>query len=77
MDSRKQESKTESVRDAALGYTTIVLGIICFILSLAVVMATVRFVVSLRPTPATATGAATDTVNVAAPSAAYGPWGTA
>lgn len=71
MSAKKQENQTESARDAALGYAAVVLGIICFILSLAVVMAAVRFIVSLRPAPVATTGVTATAVSTVPSNAAY------
>ncbi len=38
---------TEAIKNAASGYGAIVLGVVCFLLSLAAVMAVVRFIVGL------------------------------
>ena len=50
MSAKKQNSFIESVRDAAIGYTTIVLSVVCFLLVLVVVVAGVRIVVGNNPT---------------------------
>lgn len=43
-----QENWTEKVKDAASGYGVVVLGVVCFLLSLTVLIAFVRFLVGLR-----------------------------
>ena len=57
MSAKKQENQVESVRNAVTGYTVVVLGIICFVLALAVIMAGVRIVtgVTANTTAATTT----------------------
>lgn len=46
--SRKQQSTwAETVLNATTGYVVVVLGIVCFVLSLTVIAAIVRFVVGL------------------------------
>ena len=55
MSAKKQENRIETVRNAATGYAVVVLGIICFVLALAVIMAGVRVV----------TGVTTNTTTVA------------
>ena len=53
MSAKKQNSLVEAVRDAAIGYTAVVLGVICFLLTLVVVIAGVRFIVGINSaTPA-------------------------
>ena len=42
-----QDNWVEAVKNAASGYGAVVLGIVCFLLSLTVIMAVVRFVVSV------------------------------
>ena len=42
-----QDNWVESVKNAASGYGAVVLGVVCFLLSLAVIMAIARFVVEL------------------------------
>lgn len=51
-----QDNWVESVKNAASGYGAVVLGIACFLLSLALVMGIVRFVVGLSLTVTTGTG---------------------
>ena len=43
----------ESVRNAATGYTVVILGIICFVLALAVIMTGVRVVTGVTTNTAT------------------------
>ena len=42
-----QDNWTEAVKNAASGYGAVVLGVLCFLLTLAVIMGIVRFVVGL------------------------------
>ena len=60
MSAKKKTSLTDSIRDAAIGYTVIVLGITCFLIVLAVLMAGVRVVVGTNTT-ANVTAATTET----------------
>lgn len=63
MSAKKQNGWGDAVHDAATGYAVVVLGIVCFLLVLAVLMAGVRVVVgggqttnvAATTTPATAT----------------------
>ena len=60
MNSKKQSSRIEAVRNAASGYAVVVLGIICFLLVLIVLMAGVRMVAGwgqAAPSTTTATTA--------------------
>lgn len=43
----EQENWVEAVKNAASGYGAVVLSVVCFLLTLAVIMGIVRFVVSL------------------------------
>lgn len=54
MSAKKKTSLAEAVRDAATGYTTVVLGILCFLIALVVVIAGVRIVVGGKMTGAAA-----------------------
>ena len=56
MSAKKQENRVEAMKNAVTGYVAIALGIICFLLALAVIMAVVRIVIgaSLASTPNTA-----------------------
>ena len=42
-----QDNWADAVKNAASGYGAVVLGVVCFLLSLAVVMAFVRFIVGM------------------------------
>ncbi len=42
-----QDNWSDAVKNAASGYGAVVLGVVCFLISLAVIMAVVRFVVGL------------------------------
>lgn len=44
-DERQKESFEESAKNAFAGYTMVVLGIVCFVLSLTLVTAVVRIIV--------------------------------
>ena len=55
MSAKKQDNQIESIRNAASGYAAVVLGIVCFVLVLAVVMAGVRVITSVTTTSATTT----------------------
>ena len=59
MSGKKQGSWIESVRDAATGYATVVLGIACFLLALVIVVAGVRVITSAG-LPSATTAAQTD-----------------
>lgn len=65
MSAKKQNSPIEAVRNAATGYATIVLSVVCFLLVLILVMAGVRIVVGagLGSTANTAQTAAIATAN--------------
>ena len=45
MSAKKQTNWSDAIRDAATGYAVVVLGVICFLLALAVVVAGVRMIV--------------------------------
>ena len=62
MSSKNKQNRLDGMRDAALGYTTIVLAAVCFLIALAVVVVAVRFVVGLGASANTATTAGTTTV---------------
>ena len=40
-----QDNWTEAVKNAASGYGAVVLGVLCFLIALAIIMAVVRFIV--------------------------------
>ena len=63
MSAKKQNNRLEAVKDAATGYTVVILGIVCFIIALIVIMAFVRLVVgaSIASNTANATAAGTTT----------------
>ena len=42
-----QDNWTEAVKNAASGYGAVVLGVVCFILSLTIIMALVRLLVGM------------------------------
>lgn len=42
-----QDNWSDAVKNAASGYGAVVLGVVCFLLALALIMAVVRFVVGL------------------------------
>ena len=44
MSAKKQNNRLEAVRNAATGYTVIVLSVVCFLLVLAIVIAGVRVI---------------------------------
>ena len=58
MSVKKQENRLDAMRDAATGYAVVVLGIVCFVLVLAVVMTGVRIISGVTANAAT-TAAAT------------------
>lgn len=66
MSGKKQNSQIESIQNAATGYTTVALGIVCFLLALAVVTAGVRLVVGAG----LSSGAGAAAANVTATSSA-------
>ena len=41
----EQDNWTEAVKNAASGYGAVVLGVLCFLIALAIIMAFVRFIV--------------------------------
>ena len=43
----EQGNWSDAVKNAASGYGAVVLGVVCFLLSLAIIMAVVRFIVGL------------------------------
>ena len=43
----RQDNWAEAVKNAASGYGAVVLGIVCFLLALAAIVAIVRFIVGL------------------------------
>ncbi len=53
---REKRELLEAARNAATGYTAVVLGIVCFILALMLLMAATRFIVglSIAATPSAA-----------------------
>ena len=55
-DTKRERSSIDAMKNAVTGYVAIALGIICFLLALAVIMAVVRIVIgaSLASTPNTA-----------------------
>lgn len=61
MSSKKENNRLESIRDAALGYTIVVLATVCFLIALAAVIIAVRFVVGLGASNATAVATANPT----------------
>lgn len=64
MSAKKKTSLAEVVRDAATGYTTVILGILCFLITLVMVIAGVRIVVGGKTTGA-ATNVQTAAVAIA------------
>ena len=64
MATKRRNNPLETARSAAVGYATVVLGIVCFLLALAIAIAGVRAVVGLNLAANTATTAQTTiTVN--------------
>jgi hypothetical protein len=60
MSAKKRHNRSETIKDAATGYTAVVLALICFLLVLTVVIAAVRFVSGLSAASnATTTAGAT------------------
>ena len=51
MSAKKQSNRSEAIRNAATGYTVVVLAIACFLIALAVIMAGVRIVAGWAPGP--------------------------
>ena len=72
MSAKKQSDWTEAVNDAATGYAVVVLAVICFILTLVVIVAGIRTIVG-----AGSSGAATGAAAGAATSQSAGANGTA
>lgn len=66
MKTKREQAFLEAVRNAATGYTVVILTIACFIVFLMVVMAVVRFAVGTSLAANTATTAATAPVSVIA-----------
>ena len=59
MSPKKDINRIESVRNAATGYVAVALGVICFLLVLAVIMAVVRFVAGAGLASSTSTASGT------------------
>jgi len=53
MSAKKQQNPVDSVLNAAVGYTTILLGVVCFLIVLAITMAGVRIVMGASLTAST------------------------
>ena len=62
MSAKKQTNRWEAVRNAATGYAAVVLGIVCFLLVLAILLAGVRTLNVLIPSPTTTTTTTTTTI---------------